>query len=62
MMEFIALGHNCSLNHRGESGIEAGQIMGSGGINSSEEEEEVQDSVVNTDCEGFELATIHLVL
>jgi hypothetical protein len=37
-MEFIALGHNYSLNHRGESGIEAGQIMVSGGINSSEEE------------------------
>ena len=45
VMEFIALGHNYSLNHRGKSGIEVGQIMGSGGINSSEEEEEVQDSV-----------------
>ena len=37
-MEFIALGHNYSLNHRGESGFEAGQIMGSGGIDSSEED------------------------
>ena len=44
---------------RGESGIETGQIMGSGEIHSSEEE--VQDSV-NTVCEGFELARIDLVL
>lgn len=34
--------------------------MGSGGIDSSEEE--VQDSVVNTDCEVFELVTIDLAL
>ena len=41
MMEFIALGHNCSLNHRGESGIEAGQILGSGEIDTSENKRRV---------------------
>jgi hypothetical protein len=37
-----------------EETIEAGQIMGSGGTNSSEEDGQVQDSALNIGCESFE--------